>query len=276
MTVGGFDEFGAIEKAAWERKAAAYSEEFAIVTRQANAVVLDAVGPVSKRSLIDMCCGDGRFVADAVRSGADAIGGDFSRAMINQARTRYPGFGFEVADAMAIDQPDSLFDIYTCLFGFWHLPDPDAALSEAFRVLIPGGRIAITNWRTPDDGNRWMGLLGDLVSKHGHPDVPLPSAPPPYRFSEAAPARAAFEAAGFTGIEFVNANAKWHGNDGRQFLDMVFRTVVRAPMMVQVQPIDIQERIVSDFVREINRDLDDGQLSVDWPYVVITAKKPEK
>ena len=46
-----------------------------------------------------------------------------------------------VGDAMALPFPDNSFDVYTISFGIRNVTRVPDALSEAFRVLRPGGRL---------------------------------------------------------------------------------------------------------------------------------------
>ena len=50
---------------------------------------------------------------------------------------------FRVGDAEALDLPDNFADGFISLYAFSHFPHPEKAAAEAFRVLAPGGRIAI-------------------------------------------------------------------------------------------------------------------------------------
>ena len=66
-------------------------------------------------------------------------GVDFSETAIEQARRRHAAFQFTCADATSLDHADESFDIVTC-YGSWeHFQQPERAIAEAGRVLVPGG-----------------------------------------------------------------------------------------------------------------------------------------
>jgi len=72
-----------------------------------------------------------------------------------------------------------------CPFGLLHLPEPDKAISEAFRVLKPGGRYAFTVWCSPDRA-LLLGLALNATLAHADMTMPLPPAPPMFQFSDPA------------------------------------------------------------------------------------------
>jgi SAM-dependent methyltransferase len=89
---------------------------------------------------LDLGCGPGAF-ADLF-NGDDYVGADLNARYIDHARRHRPGT-FLVSDARRVDLPDARFD-QVLIFGLLHhLPDHDvrAVLSEARRLLVPGGRI---------------------------------------------------------------------------------------------------------------------------------------
>jgi ubiquinone/menaquinone biosynthesis C-methylase UbiE len=89
---------------------------------------------------LDLGCGPGAF-ADLF-DGDDYVGADLNARYIDHARRHRPGT-FLVSDARRVDLPDARFD-QVLIFGLLHhLPDDDvrAVLSEARRLLVPGGRI---------------------------------------------------------------------------------------------------------------------------------------
>jgi len=77
---------------------------------------------------------------------SEAVGLDPSPVLVDVARTRHggvTGLSFEVGDARETRFDDDSFDVVVCHTVLCHVPGPDRALADAFRILKPGGRLAI-------------------------------------------------------------------------------------------------------------------------------------
>ncbi len=119
--------------------------------RVARAVAR-AIDPSNRTSVIDMGCGTGvvsREIARQSGTGTTIVGVDLSQGMLEIARDRARSAGvaekvtFLAGDAEALDLPDGRFDGYVSLYAFSHFPNPQKAVAEAFRILAPGGRVAV-------------------------------------------------------------------------------------------------------------------------------------
>lgn len=53
---------------------------------------------------------------------------------------------FKAGDMLALGYPDATFDAVVCVFGIFFVPDMVAATRELWRMVRPGGRLAITTW----------------------------------------------------------------------------------------------------------------------------------
>lgn len=152
--------------------------------------------------VLDVATGPGIIAAEAARRGAtDVTGIDFSADMIKAAAAvseAYPGvMTFEVGDAEALPYKDATFDAVVLAFVLLHLPQPEKALSEAYRVLKPGGKIAFSVW-APPPANKGFATVLDAIAAVGNKDVSLPGAPLDFfHFADAKNATAALTAAGF-------------------------------------------------------------------------------
>jgi SAM-dependent methyltransferase len=108
--------------------------------------------------ILDFGCGYGRSLGELFSAGyPNLIGFDFSPAMIEAARTRFPEITFQMLQSSTIPLPDSsvggalLFSVLTCV------PTDDgqrAILAELHRVLRPGGLLYISDlWLQQDERN---------------------------------------------------------------------------------------------------------------------------
>jgi SAM-dependent methyltransferase len=114
--------------------------------------------------LLEVGCGTGTAamaLSNRVSNSGHVRGIDASALMIEEATRRAAGRAniiFEVGDATALGFADESFDAYRSERTLQWLAEPDRAISEAVRVVRPGGRIVVvdTDWGTlaldyPDD-----------------------------------------------------------------------------------------------------------------------------
>ncbi|MFI6173592.1 methyltransferase domain-containing protein [Nocardia sp. NPDC051052] len=104
--------------------------------------------------VVDVGCGSGRAVAELAGRGAVPIGIDPSEQMIDVARTRWPALDFRLGTAEALPLPDESVSAYRADKVFHEIADPAVALTEARRVLAPGGRIVLL-------GQDWDAIIID-------------------------------------------------------------------------------------------------------------------
>ncbi len=109
---------------------------------------------VRGESVLDAGCGTGLLLeqeALAVGTQGRVEGVDYSDDMLAQARLRcadMPQVGFHQGSVETLPFDDASFDALSCTQCLLYVDDLDRALAEFYRVLKPGGRIAVleTDW----------------------------------------------------------------------------------------------------------------------------------
>ncbi|HEY5054903.1 MAG TPA: class I SAM-dependent methyltransferase [Acidobacteriaceae bacterium] len=144
---------------------------------------------------------------------APLLAADFAPKMLALARPKFAGHNiitFE-ADALNLPFPDASLDLVTFAFGFRNLADYAAGLAELYRVLKPGGEIAILECNQPGGLIGWcyslyfrrvLPLLGGLISGTRRAYAYLPDSVE--RFPRPPQMRQRIAAAGFTGAEWTS------------------------------------------------------------------------
>src|SRR5881392_1328234 len=92
---------------------------------------------------VDVGCGAGYAVAELARKGLKVTGIDADPDAVEAARERAPGAMFHVAHSADLPLEDASMDGYRALRQFHLLDDSAPTISEAHRVLRPGGRIVV-------------------------------------------------------------------------------------------------------------------------------------
>lgn len=172
-------------------------------------------------NVLDVAGGTGDIAFRIVRSGGTGTHvtvADISPEMVGEGRKRAEREGllgrcdFTVGNAESLGFPDKTFDAYTIAFGIRNVTHIDRALSEAYRVLKPGGRFMCLEFSQVDvplldkiyDAYSFTVIpaVGKVVTGDGHPYRYLVESirtfPPQETF------KAMIEAAGFARASYRN------------------------------------------------------------------------
>ncbi|WP_372603374.1 bifunctional demethylmenaquinone methyltransferase/2-methoxy-6-polyprenyl-1,4-benzoquinol methylase UbiE [Actibacterium sp.] len=126
--------------------------------------MMDWLAPRPGQKLLDVAGGTGdvsfRFLKRA--PGASATVLDMTESMLVAGRQRAEAeqmansLSWVTGDAMALPFPDNMFDVYTISFGIRNVTRIPDALSEAYRVLRPGGRLMVLEFsQIPNPAMQW-------------------------------------------------------------------------------------------------------------------------
>ncbi len=106
--------------------------------------------------VLDLGCGDGTTALPAAWLGANVLGVDIARNLVEAGNKRARDEGlvncrFEEGDASNLEKlTDDSFDLVVSIFGAMFAPKPENVAREMVRVTRPGGRVVMGNW-IPDD-----------------------------------------------------------------------------------------------------------------------------
>lgn len=118
------------------------------------------------RNAVDLGCGEGRFCRMLAAENIRCIGIDPTAALIHAARERDPQGDYRIEPAEALSLADASVDLAVAYLSLIDIADLPRALSEAHRVLRPGGSFLIANlqsfntaavplgWTREPDGSR--------------------------------------------------------------------------------------------------------------------------
>jgi demethylmenaquinone methyltransferase/2-methoxy-6-polyprenyl-1,4-benzoquinol methylase len=149
------------------------------IDRRWRRACVDFLALAAPSRILDLCTGTGDLLLEALGrdGGHRGLGLDLSLEMLRRARAKAVRQGaratLAAADAERLPLPDASFDAAMVAFGIRNVGDVAAALSEARRVLKPGGRLVVLEFglpRGPGAGlyrayfDKLLPLVGRVVS----------------------------------------------------------------------------------------------------------------
>jgi ubiquinone/menaquinone biosynthesis C-methylase UbiE len=140
-------------KALWEK---GDFTEIAAFMRQSGEAVIQSIAITPPLRALDLGCGDGTTAIPLARTGADVVGIDIARNLVEAGNRRAAEAGlhrlrFQEGDACDLEGvADNSFDLTISIFGAMFAPRPFDVAKEMVRVTKPGGRIVMGNWIPSD------------------------------------------------------------------------------------------------------------------------------
>lgn len=153
-------------KALWEK---GDFTQIAALMRQSGEGVVRSLGITTPLRVLDLGCGDGTTAVPLARLGAEVVGIDIAKNLVDAGNKRAAEAGlkrltFQEGDASDLQGVgDRSFDLTLSVFGAMFAPRPFDVAREMVRVTRPGGRIVMGNW-VPNDPASFISQLLKISS----------------------------------------------------------------------------------------------------------------
>ena len=233
--------------------------------------VADAAAIGAGHRVLDVACGTGVLACEAekrVAPDGTVVGLDRNDGMLTVARRKSEAIDWHAGMAEALPFPDAGFDAVVSQFALMFFEDRAAALKEMWRVLRPGGRLAVAVWDKVDHAPGYAAMVDLLQGLFG--DAAADALRAPYCLGDPESIRALFADAGIAGAEVGTQDgvaafpsiASWVHTDvkGWTLADMIddaqYATLV-----------ETAESRLQDFV------IGDGSVRFAHPAHIVTAAK---
>lgn len=158
-------------KALWEK---GDFTEIAVLMRQSGEAVVKSLEITTPLRALDLGCGDGTTAIPLAQLGAEVVGIDIARNLVDAGNKRATAAGltrlsFQEGDACNLQGvSDHSFDLTLTVFGAMFAPRPHDVAKEMVRVTKPGGRIVMGNW-IPNDPTSFVSQLLKISSSFTPP-----------------------------------------------------------------------------------------------------------
>src|SRR5437667_2294492 len=158
-------------KALWEK---GDFSQIAAFMRQSGEAVVKSLGITTPLRVLDLGCGDGTTAVPLARLGAEVVGIDIAKNLVDAGNKRAAAASlhrlkFQEGDACNLQGvSDHSFDLTLSVFGAMFAPRPFDVAKEMVRVTKPGGRIVMGNW-IPNDATSFVSQLLKISSSYTPP-----------------------------------------------------------------------------------------------------------
>jgi ubiquinone/menaquinone biosynthesis C-methylase UbiE len=223
---------------------------------------------------LDVAAGNGNFAFAAVRRGAIVTASDLTPRMVELGRARSASSGVHVewaeGDAEQLPFGDARFDVAASVFGAMFAPRPELVASELFRVVKPGGLVAMANYSP----GGFLGRLSEMMASFSaRPGIDLPS---PFEWGDEDEVRERFGRLAAS-IEIVHRTLVFESPSVEGLLKFWEETNPPQNAMKAMLPPEAYHKVTTAWMalaEDLNESTDGG-VRVSSPYIQVIARKPD-
>lgn len=237
---------------------------------EALALARRCVRPGSQ--VLDVGAGNGNFALEAARLGAHVTASDFTPHMVELGRQRSRDEGLDItwmeADAESLSFPDGSFDLVASVFGAMFAPRPELVAGELFRVVRPGGVVAMANYGS----GGFLGRLATVIAAYS--TTPAPTMPSPFLWGDPDEVRRRCEGRA-TSIELEPRTLVLRFDSIDDWESSFAASNPPIMAMKAILPADAYERLIEQcraLVEEMNTSAHGG-IALESDYLVVLASR---
>ena len=154
----------------------AAADEYERARPEYPAEAIEWIVPAEARTAVDVGAGTGKLTRALLACGLEVTAVEPSDGMRERLEAELPRARALAGRGERLPLADASVDLVTYAQA-WHWVDEEEALTEAARVLLPGGRLACV-WNLRDDESGWMREVSELIARFGSNTM----VPPDYSF----------------------------------------------------------------------------------------------
>ena len=223
-------------------------------------------------TVLDVAAGNGNFALAAARRGAIVTASDLTPRMVELGRARCATAGVSIewaqGDAEQLPFADAAFDVVASVFGAMFAPRPQLVASELFRVVKPGGLVAMANYSP----GGFLGRLSEMMASFSaRPAIDLPS---PFQWGDEDEMRERVRRPA-TSIEVVHRTLVFESPSVEGLLKFWEETNPPQNAMKAMLPPEAYQKVTAAWmalVKDLNESTDGG-VRVSSPYIQVIARK---
>ncbi|MFI5161295.1 MAG: class I SAM-dependent methyltransferase [Sphingobacteriales bacterium] len=271
------------QKQAWNHVSLAWKkwDQFIMdFLRPMGDAIIERLGINEDDIVLDIAAGTGEpgLTIAALAKKGKVVGSDLSEEMLmlaseNASTKGLTNYSTQVANVCELPFADDTFTAISCRMGFMFFPDMQLAANEIYRVLKPGGRVAISVWSAPEK-NFWYTAMTSVIKKHIEVPPVIPGGPGMFRCANPGLMIGIFEKAGFTHVGDKDIDSKVDFVDAENY--WLNRTELSESVIVALSNADetTVAAIKNDTYALINANSVDGRALLDYGVNIVYGQKP--
>ena len=244
-----------------------------------HSILLDRLNPRPGQQVLDVATGPGEpamSIAAMVAPKGRVTGVDLSPNMVevakkNAAKRKLKNIEFLTMDAEKLNLPSKRYDTATSCFGFQIITNPDAAAGELYRVVKPGGRVAITVWSTGEKSPALDVVIAPMM-EHAEPDE-AGYLPTPYGMGGQGELAEMLRKHEFEDPEETRSTGFYSAKSVDEYLNMMFSATPLGHSLSEEAP-KVQKKILEKARKNIKRFKGANGVKIPAECVLVIASKP--